>query len=44
MEGHETDGEFRGPLALAWAWIVVGVPLMWGVAQTVGKSLALLAR
>ena len=23
------------------AWAVVGIPLLWGVAQTVGKALAL---
>ena len=28
-------------LALVIAWIVVGVPTVWGVSQTVMKSLAL---
>jgi hypothetical protein len=27
--------------ALVLAWLVVGVPTLWGVAQTVVKSLAL---
>lgn len=26
-------------LSVAWAW--VGVPLAWGIAQTLGKALAL---
>ena len=29
-------------VALVLAWVVVGVPAIWGVAQTVIKSLALL--
>lgn len=30
-----------GRLALVVAWVIVGVPTLWGVAQTVLKSLAL---
>ena len=29
------------PLAVAVAWLLVGVPLAWGVSQTFIKSLAL---
>ncbi len=29
------------PAALAIAWLIVGIPLLWGVAQTFQKSLAL---
>jgi hypothetical protein len=29
------------PVALALAWLAVGVPLAWGVWQTLMKSLAL---
>lgn len=28
-------------VVLALAWLVVGVPLLWGVAQTLKKALAL---
>ena len=33
-----------GGLALALAWAFVALPLAWGVAQTVAKSLALFSR
>ncbi|HZX95264.1 MAG TPA: hypothetical protein VFE90_12150 [Myxococcales bacterium] len=29
------------PLSLAIAWLIVGVPLLWGVMETFKKSLAL---
>jgi hypothetical protein len=29
------------PVALALAWLAVGIPLVWGVSQTFLKSLAL---
>jgi hypothetical protein len=29
------------PIAIALAWLVVGLPLAWGVSQTIVKSLAL---
>lgn len=29
------------PISLALAWLAVGVPLAWGVSQTLVKSLAL---
>jgi hypothetical protein len=37
-DGERTTG---GRLALALSWAFVAVPLAWGVAQTVAKSLAL---
>jgi hypothetical protein len=35
----ETGTSSRGAVALAW--LAVGIPLAWGVAQTIVKSLAL---
>lgn len=35
------DRGSKGWLVLLVAWTVVGVPTLWGVAQTVLKSLAL---
>jgi hypothetical protein len=32
----------REAVMLALAWLAVGVPLLWGVIQTVEKALALL--
>ena len=29
------------PLAVALAWLAVGIPLLWGVSQTLIKSLTL---
>lgn len=29
------------PLSIVLAWLVVGLPLAWGVSQTIVKSLAL---
>jgi len=29
------------PIVLALAWSAVGIPLLWGIAETVGKTLAL---
>ncbi len=29
------------PVSIALAWLVVGLPLAWGVSQTIVKSLAL---
>jgi len=36
-----TAGPRTSPALVAVAWLVVGVPLAWGVAQTVTKSLDL---
>ena len=33
--------EKTSPASLAIAWLIVGVPLMWGVWETFKKSLAL---
>jgi len=37
----ETSSRSNGPVVLALAWLAVGAPLLWGVAQTVTKALAL---
>jgi hypothetical protein len=29
------------PIAVALAWLAVGIPLAWGVSQTLMKSMAL---
>jgi hypothetical protein len=29
------------PFAIALAWLAVGLPLAWGVSQTVARSMAL---
>ena len=31
----------RNPAIVALAWLAVGLPLLWGVAQTLRKALAL---
>jgi hypothetical protein len=36
-----TESGKSSPVALVLAWLAVGVPLAWGVAQTIVKSLAL---
>jgi hypothetical protein len=36
-----TDTRKSSPVSIALAWIAVGVPLAWGVSQTIIKSLAL---
>ena len=39
---HATAGTSTGStLALVIAWAIVGIPAVWGVTQTVIKSLAL---
>jgi hypothetical protein len=37
MKSHSSSS---APVLVA-AWLVVGVPLLWGVAQTITKALAL---
>jgi hypothetical protein len=32
---------FNRPLLLAFAWLAVGLPLLWGVVETVEKALPL---
>ena len=29
------------PAAIAFAWLVVGIPLLWGIWETIKKSMAL---
>jgi hypothetical protein len=36
----ERDGA-SSVVSLALAWLAVGLPLVWGVWQTIGKSMAL---
>ncbi len=36
-----TNEGTSSPVSIALAWIAVGIPLAWGVYQTVIKSLAL---
>jgi hypothetical protein len=36
-----TRASAHGSLVLVLAWLIVGLPLVWGVAQTVHKALAL---
>lgn len=37
----ETTTQKTSPAALAISWLIVGVPLLWGVWETFKKSLAL---
>ena len=36
-----TESGKSSPIALTLAWLAVGIPLAWGVSQTLMKSLAL---
>ena len=36
-----TESGKSSPVALALAWLAVGIPLAWGVSQTIVKSMAL---
>jgi hypothetical protein len=36
-----TESGKSSPLAVALAWLAVGIPLAWGVSQTLIKALAL---
>ena len=36
-----TAGNRSSPVTIALAWLAVGIPLAWGVTQTIIKSLAL---
>ena len=40
MEVQTKDHE-RSPVVLAVAWALVGLPLLWGVAETLRKAWAL---
>jgi len=39
--GADHGSSPSSPIVLALAWIAVGIPLLWGVAQTITKALAL---
>jgi hypothetical protein len=41
MSEHDSDTTTGQVLWLALSWLWVGVPLAWGIATTVRKSLAL---
>ncbi len=38
---HPGDTRASNSVVLALAWLAVGLPLLWGVAQTIGKAAAL---
>ena len=40
-EVRVSNGKTTSPAAIALAWLLVGIPLAWGVYQTFIKSLAL---
>jgi hypothetical protein len=41
MPNSSAESSSRTWLALALAWLAVGLPLLWGVAQTIKKALPL---
>ena len=47
MEDKKPNGSpslhagIQSPLALVLAWLIVGLPLLWGVVQTLEKAWAL---
>ena len=40
-ENVEPGSHSKGVIALGLAWLAVGVPLLWGVVQTLKKAMAL---
>jgi len=40
-EKPQSTSQPNGALKLALAWLAVGVPLLWGVVQTLHKAMAL---
>jgi hypothetical protein len=40
-EANPAAARSRSQVILALAWLGVGLPLLWGVAQTIGKAAAL---
>lgn len=38
-----SPSELSSPATLAFAWLIVGIPLLWGVITTLKKALALFA-
>jgi hypothetical protein len=41
MENAMTEYNRTSPVTLVVAWLIVGIPLLWGVLETFKKSLAL---
>jgi hypothetical protein len=41
MTEPATAAKRSSPITIALAWLAVGIPLAWGVSQTIIKSLAL---
>jgi len=41
MENAESGSHSTNVIKLALAWLAVGVPLLWGVVQTLKKAMAL---
>ena len=44
MASHDESGSSAGggqTLVMFFAWLAVGAPLVWGIAQTIRKALAL---
>ena len=41
MENESKTSATTSPVKLALAWIVVTIPLLWGISQTFIKALAL---
>jgi len=41
MENNQTDIKKTPTAAVAFAWLLVSVPLLWGVFQTLAKTVAL---
>jgi hypothetical protein len=42
-ESGSQSSQSNSAIKLALAWLAVGVPLLWGVVQTLKKALALFA-
>jgi hypothetical protein len=41
MSNDDTTSAGTNPVILILAWLAVGLPLLWGVGQTVSKAAAL---
>jgi hypothetical protein len=44
MSAENPNGGPSSKVVLALGWLAVGLPLLWGVAQTLGKAVSLFAR
>ena len=40
-DSRRARGRSSGAVAVSLAWLAVGIPLLWGVVQTLRRSLAL---